>query len=118
MAEDILVPLFMICGLASVLITYFSLRHKERVAVIQKGMGPEDIKALFAHQMLPRDPLSSLKWGMLLVFGGLAILVGNFLQEWYRTNDGVTLGLVILMVGLALVIFYGIAAKRENPPVA
>lgn len=117
MNDGILIPLFGICGIVATLIIYFSLRHKERLTVIEKGMSPEDIRALYSRQLMPRDPLSSLKWGMLLVFGGLAILIGNFLHDRYSTNDGITAGLVILMVGLALVIFYGFAAKHEKPPV-
>jgi nitrate/nitrite transporter NarK len=113
---EVLIPLFAITAIAFVAIIHTIVRHRERINIIEKGLSNEDIKALYSRQFAKSDPLASLKWGMLFTFGGLAVLVGNFLHEQYRMEEGATLGLVALFVGIALVIFYGIAGKNPKPP--
>ena len=111
--EEVLVPLFGLVAIAAVLITYFSARHKERITMIEKGLSSEEIKALYARDVR-RDPLSSLKWGILFVLAGIAIMLGNYLHDHYAVDEGAIVGMVILFVGIGLVAFYSIAAKKMN----
>ena len=81
------------------------------MAMIEKGLSSEEIKAMYTRDV-SRDPLSSLKWGLLFVLAGMALLLGNFLHEHYLVEEGVMVGLVCLFVGIGLVIFYSIASKK------
>ncbi|MBI1805719.1 MAG: hypothetical protein HYR76_01555 [Ignavibacteria bacterium] len=111
--EEVLVPLAFFIFLGGVIIAHITARHKERMAMVEKGMSSEDIKALYVRQ-INRDPLSSLKWGILFVLGGLAVLLGVYLRDNYFANDGVIVGMVCLFVGIGLVTFYSIAAKKVS----
>ena len=113
MTFDFFIPIFFFACTATVWIVWLLVRHRERINMVEKGMSSEDIKALYSRQIY-RDPLSSLKWGMLFVFGGVAVLFGNFLVERYDVQPPVILGMVILFVGIALVLFYTLAAKRPK----
>ena len=109
--HEVAVPIMFAICVATIIIIALVARHRERLTMVEKGMSSEDIKALYSRE-IRRDPLSSLKWGMLFVFGGIAVLFGNFLVERYDVHPPVILGLVILFVGLALVIFYTFAKKK------
>ena len=109
--EEVLIPMLGIVATAAVLITYFSSRHKERITMIEKGLSGDEIKALYARDVR-RDPLGSLKWGILSVLAGIAIMLGNYLHDYYAVDEGVIVGMVFLFVGIGLVAFYGIASKK------
>ena len=108
---EILIPLSIFIGAAIVLVNYFSSRHKERIKMIEKGLSAEDIKALYSREV-HRDPLSSLKWGIIFVLGGAAILLGYTLHHSYNMEESIIPGLVVLFVGVGLVLFYMIASKK------
>jgi hypothetical protein len=110
-ATEVLVPIAFFIFLGGVIITLVTARHKERMAMVEKGMSSEDIKALYVRQ-INRDPLTSLKWGILLVFAGTSVLLGNYLHEQFRMEEGAIVGLVVLFLGVGLLLFYGIAAKK------
>ncbi len=113
LAQDVIVPIFLFCALAIPWIVHLVNRHRERMVILEKGISGENIKALYARD-LRRDPLSSLKWGLLLILGGLAVLVGRFLHDRYFLEDEIMLGLIPLFVGVGLLIFYAIASKKTS----
>lgn len=109
----ILVPIsfFLIAGatIGTVILT----RHKERMTMLEKGLSPEDIKSLYEKTGSPRfSPLSSLKWGMIFVAIGVAVLLGLYIRETYYVDEGVFPGLIALFGGLGLITFYLLAKKR------
>ncbi len=87
-------------------------RHRERMSIIDKGIVADDVKALYQRGPWHTNPLSSLKWGILFVALGCALLAGIWLREVYHTTDGVTVGLVALFGGLGLLLFYSLARKK------
>lgn len=87
-------------------------RHRERMALIEKGAGADVVRSLYQKQTYGGEPLGSLKWGMILLGVGLGALVGVWLNEYYLMEDGVIPGMIILFAGLALVLFYFIAARK------
>jgi hypothetical protein len=96
------------------LIFYYhtTIRHKERMAMLEKGFTADQIRSI-AHRMFTgQSPIGSLKWGIIILSIGLAIIVGNFLRTVYNTDESVVAGLIFLFGGLGLVIFYFIAAKK------
>ena len=112
---ELFIPIVLFIATAAVIITYISAKHRERMTIIEKGMSSEDIKALYARDVR-RSPLGSLKWGLLFVMAGLAVLVGNFLHQQFYVDEGVIIGLVCLFVGIGLVLFYALAAKKMTQP--
>lgn len=108
---EVLVPILSVVATAWVLVTFFTSRNRERMAMIEKGLSSDEIKALYARDV-KRDPLQSLKWGILFVLAGIALMLGNYLHDTYAVDGGVVVGMVILFVGIGLVAFYTIASKR------
>jgi hypothetical protein len=109
----ILVPLAFFGGIAVVLLKHFETRHKERMAMIEKGVNPADFKSTTPFRLWQGNVLSNLKWGLLFVFAGIGLLVGLQLENYYRFDEGsVIFGSILITGGLALIIFYLIAAKK------
>jgi hypothetical protein len=117
MNGEIIVPIFLFGGIAAVLWKYFEGRHKERMAMIEKGVNPAEFKStspmINPLRLLQGNVLSNLKWGLLAVFAGIGLLVGLQLENYYRFEEGsVIFGSILITGGLALIIFYIIAAKK------
>ncbi|WP_421920473.1 DUF6249 domain-containing protein [Marinifilum sp.] len=92
------------------LVVYLVHRHKERRALIEKGM---DISLLQGEKKC--STLESLKYGILLIGLAVGILIGNILDAYTRLNEEVSyFSMIFLFGGLALLIFYSIAKKQEE----
>ena len=112
-AEEVLIPITMFLSVAAVFIIWIVTRHRERITMIEKGLTNDEIKAMY-HREIKRDPLASLKWGLMAVLAGAAILLGNYLNVQFNVDEGAIFGLVLLFVGIGLVMFYSIASKKLN----
>ena len=110
----ILVPLAFFGVVAVVLLKHFETRHKERMAMIEKGVTPGDFKSAAPPLRLWQGSvLSNLKWGLLFVFAGIGLLVGQQLEYYYGFHEGsAVFGSILITGGLALIIFYLIAARK------
>jgi hypothetical protein len=113
--EEVLIPITMFLTTAAVFIIWIVTRHRERATMIEKGLSHEEIKAMY-HRDIKRDPFTSLKWGLMALLAGAAILLGNYLHIVYNVDEGVIFGLITLFVGIALILFYTIAVKKVNNP--
>jgi Na+/melibiose symporter-like transporter len=111
--EEVMIPITMFMSVAAILIIWLVTRHRERVSMIEKGLTSEEIKAMY-HREIKRDPLASLKWGLMFLLAGVAILLGNYLHVQFNVEEGAIIGLVLLFVGIGLVLFYSIASKKLN----
>ena len=109
--EEVLIPIVFFVFMGVVILAIIRSRHQTRMAMIEKGLTSDAMRAVFAKD-ISRDPLMSLKWGILFVFGGLAILLGNLLHYRFNVEEGVIIGLVCLFAGFGLLLFYSIAAKK------
>jgi hypothetical protein len=112
MNGEVLIPIFLFGGAAAVLIVYFNSRHKERMAMIEKGVNPAEFKGAPMREWFHTNPLSSLKWGLLAVFVGLGLLFAMWMHQMYDVRDSIYLGSMLVAGGLALIIFYFIASKK------
>lgn len=85
-------------------------RHRERKALIEKGLSAELLVAPSKDRTL-----DSLKYGILLVGLAIGILVGNILVEYTRMSEEVSyFSMIFLFGGLALLTFYSLAKKHQE----
>jgi hypothetical protein len=110
-AHEALVPVmfFLVCGAVAAFALF--TRHRERITMLEKGLGPEDIRKLYMSGRSV-NPLASLKWGMVFAGVGLAGLVGMWFEQAYAVPDGIYPSLVALFGGLALILFHSMARRR------
>lgn len=116
---EAIVPLFGIIftfGIPGILIFwYLYIKHREKMRMIEKGLTPEEIKAYYKEVKnpgKPKNPYSSLKWGILFLFVGLGVFISNILYEFYDFDEGVGFGLIVTFAGLGLLIYYGIISAK------
>lgn len=110
--EPIFVVFIIFGSTALVIYKYVETRHKERMAMIEKGVSPADFKGMTLRDFLKINPLSSLKWGLVLMFVGIGLIVATFLDQAYYMSDSVYPGSMLIFGGLAFVIFYSIASRK------
>ena len=83
------------------------LRHytnRERMAMIERGMNPADLK-LSAHRN--DDPQRSIRIACTAIGIGLGLFVGNILRSIeFFNKGGIVAGLVFMLGGLGLLIGY------------
>ena len=86
-----------------------STRHKERMALIERG---EDVKKIFNKRSL----LDTIKLGMAAIATGLGFLTGVYLedQRWFGGDIELPLYFapIFLYTGLSLVLFYKVFGKK------
>jgi hypothetical protein len=82
--------------------------------MIEKGVSPADFKGVPLREMLRADPLSSLKWGLLATFVGVGLIVANWLDRLYYFDGSVYVASMLVFGGIALIIFYFIAARKAK----
>jgi hypothetical protein len=112
--EPILVTLFFFLTVVVIWGGAIYTRHKERMSLIERSPAPDLVKSLYDRHAFKTNPLGSLKWGMVFVAVGAAILLGLYLREVYMVEEGVFPALIALCGGLALVAFYFIASKKTQ----
>lgn len=111
----VIITLFVFTCIVIVVGGFILARHKERMSLIEKGMTIQDLRGELGGEKRYRNPLRSLMWGFVFVAIGLAVLVGMALSEWYHLDDGIFPALISLFGGIALVVFYAVARKRQQP---
>ena len=111
---EVLVPLLLILLSSATISLLIYSRHRERMAMLEKGLSPEDIKALYERTgSRPRNPITALKWGMVLLCVGVSILLGIWLREVYIIDEGIFPALITLFGGIGLIAFY-LVARRQS----
>jgi hypothetical protein len=112
--SEVLIPIVFFLSMGAVWGAFILTRHRERVNMIEKGLKAEEIKSLYERQTFKANPLFSLKWGIVLICVGIAIMLGIWLRENYIFNDGIIPGMIATFGGLGLVLFYFIASKKAE----
>ena len=94
-------------GIPGALIFWFLyIKHKERTKLMDMGLSPQEARDYFKEQeRKPKNPLSSLKWGILLSMIGLGLFIGILLDE-AGFKDELTGVMVLLFGGLGFIIYY------------
>lgn len=116
---EALIPIFGIIftfGIPGLIIlTYFYIRHRERMRLIEKGLTPDEVKSYFSsaeNRTKTKSTYGALKWGLLLTFIGLGILFSNLLYEFYDLDEGVSVGVTIMFAGLGFLVYYFIVRNK------
>ena len=92
------------------IIIYLSNRHKERKALIEKGM---DLSIFEGEKKC--NVLTNLKYGILSVGLAVGILFGNILDGYTHMSDEVAyFSMIFLFGGISLLIFYVLAKKQKD----
>ena len=113
MQEGLLVPITMFVSIAVVSWKHIDSRHRERTAIIEKGLNPSDYMQLYKHQSYAISPLSNLKWGLVAIFAGLGTLTAEILTNWYHYDEGAIFpGVILVFGGIGLILFYLVASKK------
>jgi hypothetical protein len=96
------------------LIIKISLNYSTRKQLIQKGLINEDVKHLFYSNgnSIERYLPSSLKWGLVMVFAGAALVVIKLLP--YYIEGEVVFGVMLIAAGAGLLVYYAIASKKAR----
>lgn len=106
---DDLTPIFVLAIIfgSIVSIVYLSMRKKERMAMMDKGV---DASIFFAPRKSKNE--YALKYGLLLIGLALGILMGNFLttlDAFMYDKEAAYFSMIFLFGGLALIIYYFMA---------
>jgi len=107
MDKEFLIPIAFFAMVA--LIVKFVIDHKTRRLLIEKGMVDEKVKYLFKNGT---QLLSSMKWGMVLIGIGLALLISQIFR--YSISEEAGIGLMFLFAGIGFIIYYFMAKSRMS----
>jgi len=116
--ED-LVPMVVVTVIFGTLVLIIKILSDNRIrkSLIESGQVDEKAKYLYlkAGNKTP-DPLSSVKWGMVLIGVGLALLIGQIIGQFVHYSDveGITIGLMFLFAGVAFLIYYRMKKNEEQ----
>ena len=87
--------------------------NRIRRRLIEADQVDEKVKYLFFKSgRRAAEPLSSVKWGMVLVAIGLALLLGQMFP--YDITEEMTIGFMFLFAGLAFLIYYFIQKGKSE----
>jgi len=95
------------CLVAAIVIVRSILRHRERMAMIEKGIAPQ-----------PKTPQAHLKRGLTLSLLGTGILVCFvILRQGMPLGEGALLiGIILLPIGIAELVYYRLTRPKAAPP--
>lgn len=113
MLEDILVPIGVLGTIGTTIILFvktltdYILKKK----MIEKGLVGEDAMAIFKNQSSIDNKYSSLKWGLIIFFAGLSLIIMEFLP--HNEESPLPYGLFILSISLGFLIYYFMVKKDQ-----
>lgn len=111
--RDVLMPLAILGSIGGSIILFtrtisdYILKKK----MIEKGYVNEDTQAIFKRNT-DENRFSSLKWGLIILFAGLSLVLMDFID--YDTRSPLPYGLFSVFVSLGFLIYYFIVKKELN----
>jgi len=117
MLAEVLIPMTMFIAAGVILWKFFDSRHRLRMTIIERGMLDENLKYLYGNITSRPNRYGTLKWGLVAMFIGAALLVVIPLQQlsWSHDHEGELItGSIFLSGGIAFLLYYLIVSKREK----
>jgi len=104
----VMIPIVALIG-AFIMVVYLRrFENTERMAMIEKGVSPE----LFASVKKPRNTSFALRSSLLLIFGGIGILMGYFLDYNYNMEEVGYFSMLFIFGGIGLGLAYLVEEKK------
>jgi hypothetical protein len=108
--EGILIPISFFGTIFGVLYMHYTTRHKERIALIEKGM---DASVFYPNEKV-KSKFYSLQFGILGVCIGVGILLGSLLHHIGLKQEVAYNSMIFLMGGVGLIAFHIINLKQQK----
>ncbi len=90
-------------------------KHRERMKLIERGLTPEEVREYFKDaDKKPRNPYSTLKWGLLFLFLGVGFIISNILEYTMDISDEITPALLLFFGGAGFITYYLIVKSKTN----
>ena len=107
----VLMPLTILgtIGTTMVLFTRTIADYILKKKMIEKGYVNEDTQAIFKRNT-DENKYSSLKWGLIILFAGLSLVIMEYIQ--YDTRSPLPYGLFAVFVSLGFLIYYFMVKKE------
>lgn len=104
MESPFLVPVVFFISIAVVLYVFIQARHRERMAMIEKGY---DASLLQGNASSRTGKFGALKIGIVAIGVGVGLLAGSILEAVTSLNDEVAyFSMIALFGGLGLIVYY------------
>lgn len=109
--REVLMPLVVLGTLGTTLVVFarsisdYILKKK----MIEKGYVNEDTQAIFKKNT-DENKFSSLKWGLIILFAGLSLIIMEFID--YDSESPLPYGLFAMFVSLGFLIYYFMVRKE------
>lgn len=109
---DEMIPIVLFISLAFVIVTVARISSDwlTRRQIIRSGVSAEQAQSILATAAKDPDRPGALKWGLVSVGVGAALIVLQFLP--YRTEDPIALGMVLLAGGAGLLAYFRVTAGQ------
>ena len=107
---EILIPIVLFLMVFGIVYVVVSSRNRERMAMIDKGVSPQDF-------MTPskNNPYGILKWAMLLIGVGFGLFIGSILEAYTRIpEEPAYFSAALLFGGIGLAIAFVITRNAEE----
>ncbi|MGC1241150.1 MAG: DUF6249 domain-containing protein [Chryseosolibacter sp.] len=111
--RDVLLPLTILgtIGTAIVMFTRTISDYILKKKMIEKGYVNADTQAIFKRNT-EENRYSSLKWGLIILFGGLSLIIMEYID--YENTSPLPYGLFAVFVSLGFLIYYFMVKKELN----
>ena len=106
------VGMALLCGVVAYIVKIIS-DNRIRRRLIESGQIDEKIKYLYFRE--PKnvsEPFNSVRWGLVLIALGLAVLIGQLFPP--GDKEQMTLCAMFIMAGLAFLVYYFLAKREIN----
>ena len=118
-AFEAMIPIIAIIftfGIPGVIIFWaIQSKHRERMKLIEKGLTPEEVRDYFRDaEKKPKNPYSTLKWGILLLFLGVGFFLANILEYTLEVGEDFMPALLLFFGGAAFIVYYLIIRSKQN----
>jgi len=118
-AFEAMIPIIAIIftfGIPGVIIFWaIQSKHRERMKLIEKGLTPEEVRDYFRDaEKKPKNPYSTLKWGILFLFLGIGFFIANILEYTLEVGEDFMPALLLFFGGAAFIVYYLIIKSKQN----